>query len=308
MDYIALEACRVLFMSHPSNWPLPPQSYRHLVAPHSLKAVQQNPVGRHLNMSALGYYHRALGHAMQRENPDDWLLILCVGGRGQFRLNRGWQAVTAGDLMLLPPQARHAYRSDTREPWSIYWLHFQGELAASLCDLLPPRQTLSEPEAMIALFERLSRCVSVNASTRAWLHAGSLLQSLLTFAAMDAESRREEDPGKMPELEAVRQFMRKRLETGLTLAELSAQFGISRFHLVRWFRARTGLPPMEYFIRLRIEKACLLLDRSNQPVHEVARECGYADPYYFSRIFRKTMGLSPLHYRKGRAAGGGQGA
>ncbi|MFQ5609817.1 MAG: helix-turn-helix domain-containing protein, partial [Woeseiaceae bacterium] len=55
--------------------------------------------------------------------------------------------------------------------------------------------------------------------------------------------------------------------------------------------------PMAFFIQLRMRHACRLLDLSDRPVKIVALETGYSDPYYFSRVFKKAMGLSPEKYR-----------
>ena len=55
--------------------------------------------------------------------------------------------------------------------------------------------------------------------------------------------------------------------------------------------------PMAYFIQLKISKACELLDRTQMTMAQIATELGYDDPYYFSRIFKKTQGSSPTAYR-----------
>jgi AraC family transcriptional regulator of arabinose operon len=54
---------------------------------------------------------------------------------------------------------------------------------------------------------------------------------------------------------------------------------------------------MDYFIHLKIQEACKLLVLSRLSISEIAYELGYEDPYYFSRIFKKVMGTSPLQYR-----------
>lgn len=55
---------------------------------------------------------------------------------------------------------------------------------------------------------------------------------------------------------------------------------------------------MAHFTMLKIRQACRLLDLTEKPVKTVAIETGYGDPYYFSRAFKKHMGLSPEQYRK----------
>ena len=59
---------------------------------------------------------------------------------------------------------------------------------------------------------------------------------------------------------------------------------------------------MSHFTQLRIRQASRLLDLTDKPVKAIAVETGYRDPYYFSRVFKKTMGKSPEQYRKVRKA------
>lgn len=69
-------------------------------------------------------------------------------------------------------------------------------------------------------------------------------------------------------------------------------------HFSERFRRQTGQSPMAYFIHLRMRLACRLLDLSGKSVKTVALEVGYRDPYYFSRLFKKSMGLAPEKYRE----------
>jgi transcriptional regulator GlxA family with amidase domain len=54
---------------------------------------------------------------------------------------------------------------------------------------------------------------------------------------------------------------------------------------------------MDWFNRLRVQWACELLDTTQTPVAEIARQTGFADPYYFTRCFRRVVGLPPRKYR-----------
>jgi len=73
-------------------------------------------------------------------------------------------------------------------------------------------------------------------------------------------------------------------------------YGASR--LCQLFKARTGLAPLEWLIRYRIEQAGKLLKDSGFPVAEIARRVGFDDPSFFARVFRKRTGLSPSSYRR----------
>ena len=93
-------------------------------------------------------------------------------------------------------------------------------------------------------------------------------------------------------------WMRKNLNRTVTLPELAAAAGLSIPHYSCLFKLATGFSPIEHFLRLRIQRACQLLDLTNLRVGEIAAEVGWSDPYYFSRAFRRIIGKSPRAYRE----------
>ena len=94
------------------------------------------------------------------------------------------------------------------------------------------------------------------------------------------------------------EFMRANVARSLTLLELSRHSGLSPTRFSAIFREQTGSSPVDHHIRLRMQAACHYLDTTALSVKEVAAKLGYDDPYYFSRIFQKTLGCSPLAYRR----------
>jgi AraC-like DNA-binding protein len=81
------------------------------------------------------------------------------------------------------------------------------------------------------------------------------------------------------------------------LAELAREAGLSVPHYSAMFSRRTGLAPIDYFLRLKIQRACQLLETTAMLVEEVAAAVGCDDPFYFFRLFKKIMGHSPRAYR-----------
>ncbi len=92
--------------------------------------------------------------------------------------------------------------------------------------------------------------------------------------------------------------MRANLARSLPLRELSRHAGLSPTRYSAIFREQTGFSSVEHHIRLRMQAACHCLDTTALNVKEVAAKLGYDDPYYFSCIFRKILGCSPLAYRR----------
>ncbi|MFD1953582.1 helix-turn-helix domain-containing protein [Paenibacillus thailandensis] len=84
------------------------------------------------------------------------------------------------------------------------------------------------------------------------------------------------------------------------LDDIAAASGSSKYHLSRMFKASTGLSPMAYAAKVRIEKAVQLLRSTELTVEEIAREVGYANGSYFSKAFRGRTGFPPSEFRDGK--------
>jgi AraC-like DNA-binding protein len=93
-------------------------------------------------------------------------------------------------------------------------------------------------------------------------------------------------------------YLRQHLAEPARVETLARRMGCSVGHMRRMFKARTGSTPAGYLAHVRIEHALRLLEHSNLPIADVARLTGYEDPFYFCRVFQKTIGTSPLKYRK----------
>jgi transcriptional regulator GlxA family with amidase domain len=94
--------------------------------------------------------------------------------------------------------------------------------------------------------------------------------------------------------------MRQHLSEPLQVATLAAQAGTSPSHFFVVFKRFTGCSPIDYFIRLRMRRACQLLETGPLSVKDIAVSLGYEDPFYFSRVFKSVHRLAPSHYRAQR--------
>lgn len=94
------------------------------------------------------------------------------------------------------------------------------------------------------------------------------------------------------------ELMRARLGEDISLDELAAEAQLSPFHFARMFKQSVGIPPRAYLTRLRLEKACDLLERTDLPVTEIALEVGYSSNQVLARVFVKHRRMSPSSYRR----------
>ena len=94
--------------------------------------------------------------------------------------------------------------------------------------------------------------------------------------------------------------MRRHVDSTLTVEAMAREAGLSVTHFTRLFSQQTGFAPMEHFIRMKMQRACRYLTLTPHSIKEVASRIGYDDPYYFSRSFRKIMGVPPTAYRQSK--------
>jgi AraC-like DNA-binding protein len=93
------------------------------------------------------------------------------------------------------------------------------------------------------------------------------------------------------------EYMWAHLNQPLHVAELAAQANFSASHYFALFRRTIGCSPLDFFIRLRMQRACQLIECHDLAVKDVASLLGYDDPFYFSRMFKATCGVAPSDYR-----------
>ena len=91
--------------------------------------------------------------------------------------------------------------------------------------------------------------------------------------------------------------MRNNLHQDLNLDTLAHFSQLSKFHFAKKFKELTDTSPIQHFINMKIQRACFQLDNSDESIKQIAENHGYNDPYYFSRLFKKMIGMSPKQYR-----------
>ena len=108
---------------------------------------------------------------------------------------------------------------------------------------------------------------------------------------------RARDRAEHAAVRRARAHLRERWDQKVTLTELAAVAGLSRFELVRRFGECIGVTPHAYQVNLRVEQARRLLAAGAQPA-AVAADCGFADQPHLSRVFKRAVGVSPGRYAR----------
>jgi AraC family transcriptional regulator of arabinose operon len=235
----------------------------------------------------------------------DCLLIYCECGRGWFETLGRRQELLPDRALLLPAGLPHSYGPDEKDPWSLHWAAFNGPNALEYTRQLPPNR-YSIPVApetraeVLELFARLDALLYDEVSTPHLICASKMLELMLGLLLYHNPAFRAQHAAQSDAIARAMQFMRQRLGTSVEHAELARQTGMSPNHFSRLFKRRIGYAPVDYFIRMKVQRACQYLSTSDDLIKTVASNLGYNDVAYFSRVFRKVMGTSPQKYRASR--------
>lgn len=255
-----------------------------------------------LQVFQCGLFVEASGHRWKRSGLAEGILIYCVGGKGYFQEDHREFAVQGGDLLYAAPNTRHSYCANDGEPWTIYWMHLAGpmlphyERLASLVELGPVRHIGVHSE-IITEFDRLiTRRPASGCDETQWLRAQTSATSILGQLAILPHNMQELATAYGPVQKAIT-LMNEALDQPFDMVRFAREAGLSERHFSRQFRFVTGQTPGEWFMRQKIQQACTLLLIPSIRVKEVAARLSYADPLYFSRIFKRIVGMSPENYR-----------
>lgn len=281
------------------------EGQRSIVLPAFL--LEQNldhPLSRTLYISDIGYYPSALNHSRSRpEGSDQYILIYCTKGRGWVSAEGKRSPVCANQYFIIPKGIAHSYSSAENDPWSIYWIHYDGSYAEYFNG--NPQQgwsvspvTISSEEDRFRLFEEMILILEMGYSIENITYAGICLWHFLASFRFHDQFNQYRQTREMDMTESSIRFMKENLRVVLSLKQLANNTGYSISHYSLEFRKKTGHSPMEYLIHLKMQYACQLLAHTSLKVQEIGIGVGYHDPYYFSRIFRKIMGHSPRKYRE----------
>jgi len=254
----------------------------------------------------LGHYPHASKHHTHRKNgcPEN-ILIYCTDGAGWVRNSKGRHEVNPNSFFILPQNTEHEYGASEQDPWSIYWIRFGGNGLSNLNDLtfvkhcFEPKHFPYKTDA-IQLFNEMFGVLEQGYSKQYLVYVNMLLVNYLTLFLFQQGSvikKETTNPHDIIIQKAIG-YMQANLHHPVITSELSIAAGCSSSHLSNLFKRSTGYSPINYFNHLKVQKACQQFYATDALVKEVAAQLGYDDPYYFSRLFTKLMGVSPKQYKK----------
>lgn len=267
--------------------------------PEKKRKLVSNLFFRNLFPDAIGYFPNAKHHSRSRKNGiNEYILLYCLAGEGWIKINGKTIPLTPNTGFIIPENRGHKYGSSLKDAWSIYWVHFDGDYAATLYKRFANSNDgavkIAFDESRITLLNEIITLLESDfTDEKVELTHFKLVAFLSSLCYSNTLNSNVDDTISHSIV-----FMKAHLNEILTIELLANQacYSISRYSEL--FKQKTGYSPIQYFIRLKILKSCEYLYFTNLNIKEICKEVGFEDPYYFSRMFKKQIGVSPSEYRK----------
>ncbi len=229
-------------------------------------------------------------------------VVLGLVERGQIEVASRAISMTVaeGDVLFIPAGVVHEAHSTSDDPWTYRALYLSSAqwddvcASAGLGEVGAAARVLSDGAAhalLAGLHARLSESRETEVVCRSQLGAIARL--------VHAEERvaGEPHPAVAEKLDRVRGMLDQELGPRLSLSDMARQAGLSRFHFLRAFTRAFGVTPYAYAINRRVLDARRLLVQG-RPISMAALEAGFADQAHLTRVFLKTIGVTPGEFQR----------
>jgi len=267
-------------------------------------AQLDNPLLSQLFITHIGYFPKASHHYRERKKGcEDNILIYCLQGKGWFVIDKKKYLIKPNQFIHIPATTAYMrYGADEQDPWTIYWVHYSGRDMFNFNQSLKIKehngvQDILFNEKAIDIWKNMYQSLEMGYSRDNLCNANLCLYHFLATFFYPDKHLHQDGPAEPDLINDTVHYMRAHLHERLNVEDFAALNNLSASHFSNLFRKSTGMPPIDYFIHLKMQKACQLLYSPSLKIKEIAYAIGYDDPYYFSRIFKKLMGISPEQYR-----------
>lgn len=244
-------------------------------------------------------YQKFIAEDFPRFRPSgrrDYQIIYIYKGFGHFTIDGQDHVLGAGNVIIYRPAVSQIYAYYAKERPEVYWIHFTGsDCEQIISDFTFSHAYIGENLQLKSIFQdiilelQLQKPYFTNIVNSNFIKLLSLIQRTLILNETATENH----------------FSIDRLIISLnqhyirpwTISEMADFCNLSTDYFSHLFKEVTHISPLNYLTRLRIEKSKELLLGEGLSISDVAFLVGYTDPLYFSRVFKKSVKMSPKEYR-----------
>ena len=238
---------------------------------------------------------------MKRIDGPLYLFQYTVSGFGHFRLGGQTHEIHAGTAFLaeIPGDHHYCLPRDSGH-WSFYFVLFRQQhlqtLWHELLQTVGATPSFEQSSAVVRSLQSLYAEARSN-RIRSSYQASSLIYRFVMELLQSGTAQQQQRANWPQPVRQAAAYMEAEFHRLQSLDDIAGAAGLSKYYFTRMFTQTTGISPMDYVTKLRIEMAVQLLRASPLSVEEVAHAVGYASGSYFSKVFRSRVGFPPADFR-----------
>ena len=271
---------------------------------HIIIWIKKNPLISSLYITDIGYFPHATNHYRERKKgSSSYILIYCISGKGIIEMANRRFLLIPNTFFIIPSGASHCYYALDSDPWTIYWIHFRGSIADVFYKKLPRESRnnvckIQIDNRRILLFENIYDMLEKGYNKDHIEYINIVLYHLLSsFVFPDSFTKIGKPEITNDLIQKAIDYVVEHIDENLEVNTIARKFNCSSSHFLELFKKKTGFSPIQYFNNLKIQRACQYLSFTNLSIKEICFSLGHNDPLYFSRLFKKFIGISPKMYR-----------
>lgn len=229
-------------------------------------------------------------------------LFFIVGGKGQFLINDQLYPVDVNNLVIINPNILHTEVSLNAQPLEYIVLGFEGIALANEDSSNDQFNILDHYESVEIsgclrniLREMEQKNPGYEDVCQAYMEILIIRLMRTTALAVPTEPQTFSSNRQCA---AVRRYIDLHFKEALTLEQLAEEGHMNKYYLSHAFKREYGVSPINYMISRRIEESKYLLAETDLSMSQIAQLLGFSSLSYFSQVFRRTLGSSPMEYRQ----------
>jgi len=233
----------------------------------------------------------------------EFQLVYITRGKGTFESKEtGKLKIGEGTIFVLFPGIWHRYKPRYNTGWKELWVSFNGiqpKLFAKN-DILSPRSAVLNiglDEKIIGLYQEILELIQSEKIGFKETIAAHTYHIIARINSIE-KSKKFGDKEIQESIQRAKALMKDRIDHQINLEELANEIGVGYSWFRRMFKHYTGLSPSQYFLQLKLNKAKDLVLNTSLSIKEISVITGFESQYYFSKFFKKRIGISPIQQRK----------